>query len=210
MTETARQRQKRHTRERILEAARSLMAGGRGLDSLGLREVARESGLAATSLYNHFPDMEALGLALIDACCFRLRSAMELERRSMIEIGPAQAVSELVARFSRYIADHENDFRLLVQQRLGSNDRYRLRIQHELQLLVNELAADVRLAVAAQQRAPVPAEREAEAAVSIMFGAGISMLDSSAAVRQLVAEHTCQQLEMLALGARSLAVGDRL
>jgi len=83
MAETARQRQKRQTRERILESARNLMAGGRGLDSLGLREVARESSLAATSLYNHFPDMEALGLALIDSCCFRLRSAMEYERRSM-------------------------------------------------------------------------------------------------------------------------------
>ena len=111
MAETARQRQKRQTRERILAAARSLMAGGRGLDSLGLREVARESELAATSLYNHFPDMEALGLALIDSCCFRLRSAMEYERRSMIT-GPAQAVDELVARFVRHLKEHSNDFRL--------------------------------------------------------------------------------------------------
>ncbi|HBC17959.1 MAG TPA: TetR family transcriptional regulator, partial [Alcanivorax sp.] len=78
------------------------------------------SGLAATSLYNHFPDMDALGLALIDSCCFRLRSAMEYERRSMIEIGPARAVKELVGRFVRYLNDYENDFRLLVQQRLGS------------------------------------------------------------------------------------------
>jgi len=140
MAETTRQRQKRQTRERILEAARTLMTGGRGLDSLGLREVARESGLAATSLYNHFPDMDALGLALIDSCCFRLRSAMEYERRSMIEIGPARAVKELVGRFVRYLNDYENDFRLLVQQRLGSHDRYRMRIQRELQLLVDELA----------------------------------------------------------------------
>ena len=123
MAETARQRQKRQTRERILTAARSLMAGGRGLDSLGLREVARESELAATSLYNHFPDMEALGLALIDSCCFRLRSAMEYERRSMIEIGPAQAVRELVQRFVRYLDENGNDFRLLVQQRSRKQKR---------------------------------------------------------------------------------------
>ncbi|MED5388474.1 MAG: TetR family transcriptional regulator [Pseudomonadota bacterium] len=210
MAETARQRQKRQTRERILEAARSLMQGGRGLDSLGLREVARESGLAATSLYNHFPDMEALGLALIDSCCFRLRSAMEYERRSMIEIGAAQAVKELVGRFVRYLNEHENDFRLLVQQRLGSHDRYRLRIQRELQLLVDELANDVRQAVAAQGRPAVPAEQEAEAAIAIMFGAGISMLDSSATARKVLAEHACLQLEMMALGGRMMAQGGRL
>ncbi|MCG8392324.1 MAG: TetR family transcriptional regulator [Pseudomonadales bacterium] len=210
MAETARQRQKRQTRERILEAARNLMAGGRGLDSLGLREVARESGLAATSLYNHFPDMEALGLALIDSCCFRLRSAMEYERRSMIEIGAAQAVKDLVARFVRYISENGNDFRLLVQQRLGSHDRYRLRIQRELQLLVDELAEDVSQAVAAQGRDPVPAVQEAEAAIAIMFGAGISMLDSSPAGRKVLAEHACLQLEMMALGGRQMAVGHRL
>ena len=67
------------------------MADGRGLDSLGLREVAREAGLAATSLYNHFPDMEALGLALIDRACFHLRSSMAEGRRSMIEVGAARA-----------------------------------------------------------------------------------------------------------------------
>ncbi|RJG15997.1 TetR family transcriptional regulator [Alcanivorax profundi] len=210
MAETARQRQKRQTRERILTAARSLMAGGRGLDSLGLREVARESELAATSLYNHFPDMEALGLALIDSCCFRLRSAMEYERRSMIEIGPAQAVRELVQRFVRYLDENGNDFRLLVQQRLGSHDRYRSRIQRELQLLVDELADDVGQAVAARGGDPVPAEQEAEAAIAIMFGAGISMLDAGAAARKVLAEHACLQLEMMALGGRAMAAGYRL
>ncbi|EKF74457.1 DNA-binding transcriptional repressor FabR [Alcanivorax hongdengensis A-11-3] len=207
MTETARQRQKRQTREKILQAARRLMQGGRGLDSLGLREVARESGLAATSLYNHFPDMDALGLALIDSCCFRLRSAMEEGRRSMIEIGSARAIEELVARFVRYLEDNGNDFRVLVQQRLGSHDRYRLRIQRELQLLVDELAEDVRQALAHNQRPPVPAELEAEAAIAIMFGVGISMLDVAPAQRAILADHACQQLKMMALGGRAMAQG---
>ncbi|KGD63664.1 DNA-binding transcriptional repressor FabR [Alcanivorax nanhaiticus] len=210
MAETVRQRQKRQTRERILEAARTLMAGGRGLDSLGLREVARECGLAATSIYNHFPDMEALGLALIDSCCFRLRSAMEYERRSMIEIGPAQAVDELVARFVRYLGESGNDFRLLVQQRLGNHDRYRLRIQRELQLLVDELAEDVRQAVSARGGEAVPAEQEAEAVIAIMFGVGISMLDSSAAACRVLADHARLQLQMLVLGGRAMASGKRL
>ena len=132
MSEGARQQQKKQTRERILDAAGRLMADGRGLDSLGLREVAREAGLAATSLYNHFPDMEALGLALIDRACFHLRSSMAAGRRSMIEVGAARAVRELVARFVRFQQDYENEFRLLVQQRLGRRSSYRRRIHGEL------------------------------------------------------------------------------
>lgn len=210
MSENVRQRQKRQTRERILDAARALMDGGRGLDSLGLREVSRQAGLAATSLYNHFPDMDALGLALIDASCFRLRSYMEEGRRSMIEIGPARAVEELVGRFIRYLRENGNDFRLLVQQRLGSHDRYRLRIQHELQLLTSELAEDVSQAVAAQGREPVPAQAEAQASVAIMFAMGINMLDTPEQYHEQLASNAVQQLVMMALGGRCMAQGQTL
>ncbi len=210
MTETLRQKQKKETRERILGAARQLMAGGRGLDSLGLREVAREAGLAATSLYNHFPDMEALGLALIDEACFRLRVAMSEGRRSMIEIGPRQAIQELVGRFGRFILSNEGEFRLLLQQRLGRSRRYRARIHGELQLLVDELAEDIRSVVAAQGRPAVPAEREAEAAVSLMFWLGVAMLDVSPARREELAANAVEQLAILALGGRRWAQGERL
>lgn len=210
MAESIRQRQKRQTRDNIIAAARRLVVGGRGLDSLGLREVARESGLAATSLYNHFPDMEALGLALIDSCCFRLRSAMDAERRSMIDIGVSPAIHALVARFERYLTENGSDFRLLVQQMLGQQPRYRLRIQREVELMVDELAEDVRQTVAAQGRDPVPAHQEAAAAIAIVFGAGISMLDSPAAARQVLVQNTCAQLEMVVLGARAMAAGVRL
>jgi len=210
MSEGARQQQKKQTRERILDAAAGLMADGRGLDSLGLREVAREAGLAATSLYNHFPDMDALGLALIDRACFRLRSSMAEGRRSMIEVGAARAVRELVARFVRFQQDYENEFRLLVQQRMGHRPAYRRRIHGELQLMVNELAEDVREAVAARDRPPVPAQREAEAAIAVMFGLGIAMLDVSPARRRELAENAGDQVEIIALGGRRWAAGERL
>lgn len=210
MTETPRTKQKYETRTRILDAAAALMAEGRGLDSLGLREVAREAGLAATSLYNHFPNMEALGLALIDRACFRLRAAMAQGRRSMIEIGVARAVRELVARFVAFQVRYQHEFRLLMQQRLGPNGRYRLRIHGEVQLLVDELADDIRQVVAARERSPVPAAREAEAAVSVMFGLGVVLLDAPAAERDRLARHACEQVAIIALGGRRWADGERL
>ena len=145
MTET-RAEKKQRTRQRILEAALALMSQGRSLDSLGLREVARSAGLAATSLYNHFADMDALGLALIDEACFRLRSGMGQGRRALIEEDPAAGLEDLVDRFINYLDQHEAEFRLLMKQRLGNSSLFRRRIQRELELLVEELAEDVRRA----------------------------------------------------------------
>ena len=73
-----------------------------------------------------------------------------------------------------------------------------------------EWSEDVRQAVAAQGREPVPAEQEAEAAIAIMFGAGISMLDNTVTARRVLADHACLQLEMMALGGRMMAQGTRL
>lgn len=210
MAESARQRQKLQTRENIMQAARQLMADGRGLDSLGLREVARQAALAPPSLYNHFPDMEALGLALIDVACFNLRSAMAKERRSMLEVGAEQAIADLVDRFQQYIWSHEVDFRLVVQQRLGPNPRFRRRIQNELKLLINELQEDIQSAVAAQGRAPVPAREEAEGAIAIMFGVGITMLGLARDKQVHMGQEAKTQLKMLVLGGRCIAEGESL
>src|SRR5690606_36269145 len=124
-----------------------LVAEGRSLDSLGLREVARAAGLAAPSLYNHFDHLETLGLALLDQACFRLRRWMAEGRRQLIDADSAGAIQVLVTRFIEYLDHHEPEFRLLVQQRVGSHPAYLRRIHHELRLAVLELAEDIRLSL---------------------------------------------------------------
>lgn len=206
----SRTRRKEQTRQRILDAALALLSSGRGLDSLGLREVARQAGLAAPSLYNHFPDMDSLGLALIDVACFRLRDAMRQGRRELIASDPERGVRDLVERFMAYLGNHESEFRLLLQQRLGTSVMIRRRVHRELQLLVEELAEDVH-SFAEQRGLPsvdnLPA---AEAAVAVMFGHGILALDMSPAQRRVGARRVAVQLAMVFLGARALTGGARL
>jgi AcrR family transcriptional regulator len=55
--------EKERVRAALLRAALRLGAV-HGFASLGLREVAREAGIAPTSFYRHFADMQELGLAL--------------------------------------------------------------------------------------------------------------------------------------------------
>ena len=56
----------------------------------------------------------------------------------------------------------------------------------------------------------MPAQREAEAAIAVMFGLGIAMLDVSPARRRELAENAGDQVEIIALGGRCWAAGDRL
>ena len=52
--------QKRQTRRRLLKAALSQLGEDRSFSTLSLREVAREAGIAPTSFYRHFQDMDEL------------------------------------------------------------------------------------------------------------------------------------------------------
>jgi len=70
---TARTRRARHassappppTREVILDTAERLFAV-RGVDGVAVRDLAREMGLTAPSLYNHFPSKQALYDAVLE------------------------------------------------------------------------------------------------------------------------------------------------
>lgn len=206
----SRAEKKQHTRDRILAATLTLLADGRGLDSLGLREVARAADLAPTSLYNHFPDMDALGLALVERTCDQLRHAMRDGRAALIGGNAADAIRNMIERFISYLDHHEPEFRLLVRQRLGASQAYRRRIHRALQLLVEELAEDVRQVVTRRVSVPVDVVREAEAAVAIMFGFGILAQDMSPETRRLQLPRLEVQLQMVFLGGRALAAGMRL
>lgn len=204
---SSRAAKKAETRERILSAALGLLATGRGLDGLGLREVAREAGLAATSLYNHFPDMEALGLALIDLSCYRLRSTMRLGGGDLIAREPEAGLRDVVLRFLQYLEEHQPEFRLLVQQRLGNSAAYRRRVHRELEMLVGELAEDVRSVSEHLGLPPMDYDAASEAAVAVMFGHGILALDLPASLRLKGADRLVVQLTMVFLGGRARADG---
>ena len=76
-----RQEQKLKTRQNIVEAAFSLLDEKRSLSAISLREVAREAGIAPTSFYRHFKDIDELGLTLVDEAGLALRQLMRQARR---------------------------------------------------------------------------------------------------------------------------------
>jgi AcrR family transcriptional regulator len=71
---------KQATRRRILEAARRLFARD-GFDGAATRDLAREAGIAAGTLFNYFPTKEAVALALAAQALAEAREAHERKRR---------------------------------------------------------------------------------------------------------------------------------
>ena len=76
-----RAQQKEKTRRSLVEAAFSQLSAERSFASLSLREVAREAGIAPTSFYRHFRDVDELGLTMVDESGLMLRQLMRQARQ---------------------------------------------------------------------------------------------------------------------------------
>lgn len=102
-------------REDLLEAADALIDEAGDAHSLSLRSVAARCGVAATSVYLHFADLDALKAALA-----RRHFIAFLEARSAAtaDFDPvADPVRALIARniaYVRYALDHPGAYRLMV------------------------------------------------------------------------------------------------
>jgi AcrR family transcriptional regulator len=103
-----RQEQKLQTRQRIVDAAFSLLDEDKSLSAMSLREVAREAGIAPTSFYRHFSDINELGLTLVDEAGLALRQLMR-QARQRIEAG-GRVIDISVDTFMEFISGNKNVF----------------------------------------------------------------------------------------------------
>jgi AcrR family transcriptional regulator len=107
------------TVERVLDAA-ELLFSERGFDGTGLREVAREAGIRAPSLYNHFPNKEALYAAVLERA-FRPMLGLLASFRAGGE--KAYADPRLLEDVMSHLARHPNVSRLLHYELMAGGGR---------------------------------------------------------------------------------------
>jgi AcrR family transcriptional regulator len=72
------------TRQRILDAAKSLFQSA-GFEATTTRDIARESGIAAGTLFNYFPTKEAIVLALVTGSQPSTTRSRSAERHDSLE-----------------------------------------------------------------------------------------------------------------------------
>lgn len=109
--------QKLKTRRSLMDAALRQLSADRGFGSLSLREVAREAGIAPTSFYRHFSDLDELGLALVDEGGVALRQLMRQARKRIARDGGV--ISTSVDTFMEYLSNNANLFRLMLREKNG-------------------------------------------------------------------------------------------
>ncbi|MGJ8682455.1 HTH-type transcriptional repressor FabR [Paraglaciecola sp.] len=192
----SRQEQKLRTRRAIIEAAFSLLDEQRSLSSISLREVARAAGIAPTSFYRHFKDIDELGLTLVDEAGLALRQLMRQARLRIASGGGV--ISTSVDTFMEFITANNNVFRLLLREHTGTSTAFRAAVLREIQHFNVELTDYTISSTGLPYKI---ANLQAEAMVKLVFSAGAEALDATDSQKKKVADRVKLQLRFVANGA---------
>ncbi len=136
----SRDARKARTRRALLDAALERLAQ-ESFTSLSLREVAKGAGIVPTAFYRHFPDMDALGIALVDESIGALHELLRDARASATD--NAHLVRSSLGILVEHVHDHRAHFRFLARERAGGSATLRHSISREVRLFATELAVDL-------------------------------------------------------------------
>lgn len=189
-----RAQQKEKTRRSLIDAAFSQLSADRSFSNLSLREWP-EAGIAPTSFYRHFKDMDELGLTMVDEGGLLLRQLMRQARQRIVKEGSVIRTS--VETFMEFIESSPNVFRLLLRERSGTSAEFRAAVVREMQHFAAELTEY--LISTGMNREEALAQ--AEASVILVFSSGAEALDLDRRERDELAERLIMQLRMVAKGA---------
>lgn len=188
--------QKEKTRRALVDAAFNQLSAEKSFSSLSLREVAREAGIAPTSFYRHFRDLDELGLEMVDEAGLTLRQLMRQARKRIEKGGSVIVIS--VDTFFEFINNNPNIFRLLLCESSGTSQHFRFASNCEIKHFTAELTEYI----ANRHKYPQDfAHTQAEGIVNLVFSAGASALDMNKNEREDLKKRVIIQLKMLARGA---------
>ncbi|OOF67990.1 HTH-type transcriptional repressor FabR [Rodentibacter caecimuris] len=188
--------QKEKTRRALVNAAFNQLSAEKSFSNLSLREVAREAGIAPTSFYRHFGDMDELGLEMVDEAGLMLRQLMR-QARKRIDAGGSVIVGS-VDTFFEFITNNPNVFRLLLRESSGTSQAFRTAAAREIKHFIDELTEYIAHKNSYSQYI---AYVQAEGIVTIVFTAGATALDMNKQEREQLKNRVILQLRMLAKGA---------
>ncbi|MFJ6772063.1 TetR family transcriptional regulator [Kitasatospora sp. NPDC091257] len=203
----ARQAQKQQSRRALLDAGLHLLAD-QNLASLGVREVTREAGLSPAAFYRHFPDLAALGVALVEES---LASLHIMIRAVLTEAGGAEElIDRAVDVIERHVREHRGHVRFLARERHGGVRQVREAIDAEL----GRFAAEVGAALTLQPESRGWSERDlrmlAELYVDHMVStaaAFLEALETDPARERRIAATARFQLRLISLGRERWQAG---
>ena len=206
-------RQRQIVSQALMEGALQLSAE-EGYASLSLRSVARKAGIAPTSFYRHFRDMDELGLALVGQAADLFRPEFEKALESMDYALPekgtkaakiSQALKGVIHPFAKcffnMVAAHPNLFRLFFQERTGSSRALRDAIAGEFRKAVRALSERMdalEMEFGANQEFRLSL---AQAMLNLAVAGAQEMLANEDSTAQAIKKRVSRECTLLLLGA---------
>ena len=185
-----------------MDAATAELASGRSFDTLSLREIAKLAGIAPTSFYRHFHDMEGLGLALIEEHAAGLLALMHSVREQASE--GRSVIRASVETLFDYIFSNQGMSRMILQESMARESAFRKAAEKLFVTMSNDLA-DFLVWDAQQRGVPLShPQLAANSAVAILFTTGIALLNTSVEDRDRRIEVAIVQLRMIMRGAEAM------
>jgi len=185
-----------------MDAVATELASGRSFDTLSLREAAKLAGIAPTSFYRHFHDMEDLGLALIEAHGETLLDLMHHVREQAT--GGHSLIRISVETLFDYIFRNQGMSQMILQESISRRPLFREASEKLLVRMASDLAGF--LVWDAEKRGVPLAHPKlaANSAVAILFTTGIALLNTPAEDRERHIEAAIVQLRMIMRGAEAM------
>ena len=198
----SRKQQKAETRQRLMGAAAVELASGRSFDTLSLREVAKLAGIAPTSFYRHFHDMEGLGLALIEEHGKSLLDLMHQVREQASE--GHSLIRASVETLFEYFFSNQGMSRMILQESMSPQSVFREAAERLFESMSSDLA-DFLVWDAKKRGVPLGHPHiAANSMVAILFTTGIALLNTPVGDREKHIEATIVQLRMIMRGAETM------
>ena len=202
--------QTQKTRQTLIKAALELSAEN-GFASLSLRSVAREAGIAPTSFYRHFRDMDELGVELVDEVEIVLDEYLfninnNLEGISAPSTGNSlsgyqHAIKIFIEHFLDCVEGNLHLFHFLFQVRVGSSVELRAVVDRVLEKITKHCTIHL-LKLTGNENTKNVIDIISETIVELMIKASLELLDQDGR-RSDTVERVLEKTRLLFLGALS-------
>jgi AcrR family transcriptional regulator len=166
-----REQTKLANREAILRAARDVF-GELGFGAASVRDIVRATDLATGTFYNYFPDKEAVFRALVDDFAEEARRRVHAARSAATSVG--SFVEDAYRAYFEYVVE---DPGMVVVMRRNMGTVRTMFDDTQLPASTDELAADLRRAVAAGLIAPLDVDYAAHAMVAVAIELGERLIE---------------------------------
>ncbi|MFQ3199698.1 MAG: AcrR family transcriptional regulator [Zhongshania sp.] len=190
-----------NTRQALLEAVLELINRDKSFDGISLREVTREVGITPGAFYRHFPDMDSLGLELVNSSFSTLRSMLITVRANPIP--KDLIIRRSVETFITYVRAQRRQFQFISREAAGGVAVIRNAINEEFKQLEVELASDLAWLVNSDNWS----EEDLQMLASLMIGSMIQIVNQQLMGRPRgeddaeLMKKAEKQLRLVALGA---------